>query len=198
MSIRLSLSGFSLPRMRGLFGSGDEEAIRRIRDSVASDGAGRSTAEAAGVMAIVERAIRGGVPFHDVDEETSRHASAALALAGDGQEWLGTACDYHASALGDILESYGRYARPEARAFLRGLAEGIPLFGRRAPAEVPYAAISLEKLRGFRPGLSDLLIQVEYRAGRNEEPEAAEFLGRFCGWIDEIMDAGRDLFSLVS
>ena len=198
MSIRLNLSGFSLPRMRRLFGSGDEEAIRRIREILFSDDPWRGSEEPGPVMEIVERAIRRGVPFRELDEETSRHLKAALALGEDGQEWVHSTCDYHATALDGILGRYARHARPEAGAFLRGLAEGVPLFGRNAPSEVPYAAISLEKLRAFRPALADLLVQVEYRAGRNGEPQAAEFMASLCGWIDEIIDAERDLFSVVS
>lgn len=199
MSIRLNLAGFSLPTMRGLFGSGDEEAIRRMRDSVSSDDPWRGSRQPEKVMEVVERAIRRGVPFRDLDEESSVHLEAAIALGHDGQEWLGTTCDYHATSLqSGILPRYARHARPEAQALLRGLAEGVPLFGRNPPPEVPYAIVGLEKLRAFRPALADLLVQVEYRAERNGEPQAAEFMASFCGWIDEIIDAGRDLFSIIS
>ena len=156
-----------------------------------------------GVGEIVEQAIRHGIPFPDLRAETHLHALAASALAGDDQDWLVTdASHYHASALEDGLwRRFGRLARPEVKGFLRGLVEGVPLFGQE-PADdgTAYAAIGLEKLRFFRKGLEDLREQVAYRVGRKGSPsegdrEAAEFIGEFCGWVDQVVEAERDLWS---
>jgi hypothetical protein len=201
MSRRLNLYGFSLGQMRRLFRSRDEQAVRRIHDRLATEQRHWRPEEVQQVSEIVERAISIGVPFAGLEAETYLHASAAGALAGDEQERLVTdASVYHATALEDGLwRQYGRYARPEVKAFLRGLVEGVPLFGQRAPEDEPYAAISLEKLRSFRAGLEDFREQVIYRIGRKNDPTeedraASEFVPEFCGWIDQIREAGRDLW----
>jgi hypothetical protein len=201
MSRRLNLYGFSMPQMRRLFRSRDEQAVRRIHDRLATEQRHWRVDEVQQVSEIVERAIMTGVPFSNLETETYLHALAAGALARDEQEWLLTyASVYHATALEEGLwEQYGKYARPEIRAFLRGLVEGVPLFGQRPPDEAPYAAISLEKLHSFRPGLEDLRDQVIYRIGRKKDPSdedraASEFVTEFCGWLDQIRDAGRDLW----
>lgn len=206
MSERLNLYGFSLPRMRGLFRSQDVEAVTRMRDRMAGEHPHMPQDQLLATSGIVERAVMTGVPFADLDTETHLHWLAANALAGHEQEWLATpASVYHASALRDGLwRRYGKYARPEIRAFLRGLVEGVPLFGRSLPPVdetdcLVYAAISLEKLRSFGPGLADLREQVTYRVGRKKglsegDEEAAEFVTEFCGWIDQIREAGRDLW----
>jgi hypothetical protein len=198
MSTRLNLCGVSLPRMRSLLGSGDEAALDRLREQAAERGRHWREDERARLLEILERAVRQGVPFRDVVRESYLHTRASQILLADGQEWLYTHCDYHATALPDLMRRYGRHAAPEGRALLRGLAEGVPLFGQNPPAEAPYAIIGLEKLRALRPGLSDFQAQVDHRAGRDGVPEAAKFVERLSDWIDEIMDAGRDLFSLVA
>ncbi|QDV37337.1 hypothetical protein [Tautonia plasticadhaerens] len=185
MSRRLNLYGFSLPQMRRLLGSEDEGAIERIRGRLAEGHPHWRQDEHEGVGEIVARAIRHGIPFPDLRAETHLHTLAASALAGDDQDWLVTdASHYHASALEDGLwRRFGRLARPEVKGFLRGLVEGVPLFGQK-PAEdgTAYAAIGLEKLRFFRKGLEDLRVQVAYRVSRKRAPseadqEAVEFLG---------------------
>ncbi len=206
MSERLNLYGFSLPRMRRLFRSQDVGAVTRMRDRLASEHPHLPQDRLLAASEIVERAVMTGVPFAGLDTETYLHWLAANALAGDDQDCLVTSASvYHASALRDGLwRRYGKYARPEIRAFLRGLVEGVPLFGRSLPSVdetdgLVYAAISVEKLRSFGPGLADLREQVVYRVGRKKAPSdedraAAEFVTEFCGWIDQIREAGRDLW----
>lgn len=206
MSERLNLYGFSLSRMRRLFRSQDLGAVDRMRDRLASGGLHRPPEEIQAVSEIIERAVMNGVPFVGLETETHRHWLAANAMAGDEQEWLATpASVYHASALADGLwPRYGRYARPEIRAFLRGLVEGVPLFGLRSPSGGPaYAAISLEKLRSFQVGLADLREQVVYRVGRKKDPDdddmaASEFVTEFCEWVDQIREASLDLWFCAS
>ncbi len=206
MSERLNLHGFSLARMRSLFGSQDEQAVGRIRTRLAIRHPHLPPADLRAATEVVERAIMSGIPFAGLGEETHVHWLAANALAGDGQEWLATpASIYHASALRDGLwRRHGRNARPEIRAFLRGLVEGVPLFGQGLPSVeetdcLVYAAVRSEKLHSFGPGLADLREQVVYRVGRKREPsagdqEASEFVVEFCGWIDQIREAGLDLW----
>ncbi|WP_165250897.1 hypothetical protein [Paludisphaera soli] len=202
MSERLNLYGFSIARMRRLFRSGDVEAVARIRERMATEQPDLSQRELGEVCEIVERAVTTGVPFGDLECEGHAHWLAANALAGHDQEWLVTSASaYHASALRDSLgRRYGKYARPEVRALLRGFAEGVPLFGRSLPEDgLLYAAVGGEKLRAFGPGLVDLREQVDYRVGRKREPtgedlEAAEFVGELCGWIAQIQEAGLDLW----
>ena len=205
MSRRLNLYGFSIARMRSLFGSGDAEAARRIRDRVAAGDPHRRPDEIDAVASVVERAVMRGVPFPDLRRESHAHAVAASAMAADGQDWLvTTASVYQTSALEGLSRGSRRYARPETRAFLHGLAEGVPLFGREpAPAEDDasvYAAVSLEKLRAFRPGLADLREQVAYRSARKPrnpgegDDDAAGFAEDLCDWVDQVIDAGKDLW----
>lgn len=202
MSERLNLYGFSLPRMRRLFRSQDVDVVRRLRDRMADGDPHRPREQLDAASEIVERAVTTGVPFAGLECETHAHWLAANALAGEGQEWLATSASvYHASALSDgLCRRYVKYARPEIQAFLRGLARGVPLFGQRLPSEgLLYAAVSVEKLRSFMPGLADFREQVVYRVGRKSDPadedkEAAEFVTEFCGWIDQIQRAGMDLW----
>ncbi len=202
MSRRLNLYGFSLARMRRLFRSQDERAACRISDRLAAEHPHWLGEQTRQVPEVVERAVMTGVPFAGLGTETSLHSLAADALARDEQEWLATpASVYHASALRDGLwRQYGRYARPEIKAFLRGLVEGDPLFGQRPPEDgSSYTAVSLEKLRSFRDGLADLREQVTYRVGRKKDPTeedraATEFVTEFCGWVEQIQEAGRDLW----
>lgn len=202
MSERLNLYGFSIARMRRLFRSGDVEAVAKIRDRMAAKDPHLSAEELSAACEIVERAVATGVPFGDLECEGHAHWLAANALAGHEQEWLITpASVYHASALrGSLGKRYGKYARPEVRALLRGFAEGVPLFGRSLPEDgLLYAAIGVEKLRAFGPGLADLREQVTYRVGRKRETsgedlEAAEVVVELCGWIDQIREAGLDLW----
>ena len=201
MSRRLNLYGFSLGQMRRRFRSRDEQAARRIHDRLATEQHHWRPEEVRQVSEIVERAIMTGVPFAGLEAETYLHALAAGALARDEQEWLVTLASVsHATALEEGLwKRYGRYARPEIQAFLRGLVEGVPLFGQRPPDDEPYAAISLEKLHSFRAGLEDFREQVTYRVGRKKDPSeedraASEFVAEFCGWVDQIRGAGRDLW----
>lgn len=202
MSRRMNVSGFSMARMRGLFGSGDEAAMSRIGAGLARpDGGGSGE-----VMAIVERAIREGVPFPELVEETHRHEVAAQALAMDGQEFLFTSAScYGADALADeIYRPYGRIARPDVRGFLRALAVGLPLFGQSANRDEgsPYAAIGLNKLQGLRGGLVDLREQIVYRTARRKAYDKTRehdlgLVADFCDSIDQIIDAKLDLwFSL--
>jgi len=194
--------GFSIRQMRRLFGSRDEQAVRRIQDRLRTKQLHWRADELQEVSEVVERAIMRGIPFSDLIAEANNHCLAAGALARHEQEWLVTdASAYHASALQDGLwKQYGRHARPEIRAFLRGMVEGVPLFGRQPPPDdSAYAAISLEKLRFFQAGLEDFRQQVIYRVGRKKDPSdedqaAVEFVTEFCGWIDEIRDAERDLW----
>jgi len=202
MSERLNLYGFSIARMRRLFRSGDVEAVAKIRDRMAAEDPHLSGEELSAACEVVGRAVATGVPFDDLECEGHAHWLAANALAGHEQEWLVTpASAYHASALrGSLGKRYGKYARPEVRALLRGLAEGVPLFGRSLSEDgLLYAAVGVEKLRAFGPGLADLREQVTYRVGRKREPsgedlEAAEIVVELCGWIDQIQEAGLDLW----
>lgn len=202
MSRRLNLHGFSLPQMRRLCGSRDEAAVRQLRDRIAADFGHLPGGQRGQLAGVIERAVFEGVPFPDLPAETSLHALAAGLLAAHGQEWLTTGASvYRASALEEGL--WGRYrqhASPEARAFLRGLVEGIPLFGRQPPSDgSAYAAVGLDRLRAVQPHLRDLAELIAYRVGRKRSPTeeqqaGAVFAAEFCGWVDEVIAAGRDLW----
>src|SRR5262249_59216782 len=128
----------------GRCGWEDEEAVRRMRERLASKYAYEPPDQLQAVVEIIERAVATGVPFAGLGEETHAHWLAANALAEYDQEWLMIpACAYHSSAIRDGLwPDYGKYAGREARAFLRGLVEGVPLFGQRLPSDgLVYAAI---------------------------------------------------------
>ncbi len=202
MSRRINMAGFSLGQMRKLCASGDSEAVRSLQDQIAARynylGAGQRT----GLMEIVERAILSGIPFPDLVNETWLHASAAQLLGQYKQDWLYTeASDYHDKALEEGLwGGYRKLASRETRAFLRGLVEGIPMFGQQPPTDgSAYAAVSLDRLRVFQPGLRDFAELIAYRVGRKRKPTdderaAVTFAAEFCGWVDQIVAAERDLF----
>lgn len=202
MSRRLNLYGFSLAQMRRLFGSRDEVALGRILEGLTQDSNHWPSDQLVEVGEIVRQAVLRGIPFPGLQEESHLHAVAAGAMAAYEQDWLITdASAYHDSALEQGLwGQFGKYARPEIKAFLRGLVEGVPLFGQQPPSDgSAYAAVSLEKLRFFQKGLGDLLVQVEYRVGQRKSPTdedraAIEFATEFCGWIDQVIEAERDLW----
>ena len=202
MSRRLNIYGFSLAQLRRLCGSRDAAATSQLRDRIAAD-FGHMPAEWRERLAgVVERAVADGVPFPDLPTETSLHAVAAGLLAAHGQEWLVTGASvFAAPALEEGL--WGRHrklASPEAGAFLRGLVEGVPLFGGEPPADgSAYAAVGLDRLRVFQPHLRDLAEVIAYRVDRKrsaseEDRAGAAVAAALCGWVDEVAAAGRDLW----
>lgn len=195
MSRRLNMAGFSMARMRSLFRSGDRDAVERIAAGLIARHSYWSPEACERAHAIVERAVMEGIPFRDLEVEDDLHSVVAQAFAEDGQEHHCTlASVFGADALERGLWPKARkLGGPEVRAFIRGLVTGVPLFGQSMPEDGEvYAAISLAKLRAFRPGVADLHDQLVHRLGPKNE--AAEFAADFCGWIDEIIDAGLDLW----
>ena len=194
MSRRLNMSGFSIATMRSLLRSGDAEAIDRISRGLAVEYHDWPTTPL-DARSIVERAVMRGVPFDDLETETHLHYRVACALARHGQDWLDATADaYGADSLEvDFWRRVRKHGRPETRAFVRGLIEGVPMFGQGFPEEGEvYAAVPLAKLQFFRPGLIELRDLLAYRSG--EEDATARYASEFCGWIDEIIDAGLDLW----
>ena len=203
MSRRLNLYGFSMIRLRQLFGSKDRTVVERIQDRL-RECPGLSPlplAHVRPVVEVVERAVMTGVPFSDLEAETDAHSSAVTALAGHEQEWLITeASNFDASALEvGLWGQYRKHASPEARAFLRGLVEGVPMFGSQSSTDgTAYAVVSLDRLRFFLPHLQDLADLIEYRVSRKasateEDQAGVAFAAELCGWVDEIITAERDL-----
>jgi hypothetical protein len=203
MSERFNVYGFSLKSMRELFRSGDDAAVRRITERLAAEHPHPSSETAVREASeVVRRAVIDGVPFPGLVAECYAHTLAASAMARDGQEWLVTpASVYEASALRDGLRRLSRkWAGPETRAFVNGLAQGVPLFGQQpAPDGGTYAAVGHDKLSHFLKGLRDLATQIEWRAARKGEPvgeeaDAARFAAEFCGCVEQVVDAGKDLW----
>jgi hypothetical protein len=196
------MCGFSLARMRQLCGSRDQDSVDQMRSRITTELHYTPVELREELFAIVERAIMSGVPFQELLEESAIHSTAAGLLASFGQEWLVTdASNYGATALEEGLWGrYRKYASRECNAFLRALVEGIPLFGTQPPADgSAYAAVALDRLRVFQPHVRDLAELVAYRVGRKKQPTeedrpAVQFAGEFCGWVDEIVATGRDLW----
>jgi hypothetical protein len=203
VSRRLNLYGFSLPQMRGLLSSGNREALSRLKLRL-RERPGlplRSVEEITPVYNVIERAVMHGVPFSDLTQETYLHAQAFSAIAGYEQDWLLTdASAYHASALEVGLWVRARkYGSPEARAFIKGLAHGIPLFGNHSASDgSAYAAVGFDRLRAFEPHVQNLAETIEYqvngsRRATEEDRAALHFANEFCGWLKAISSANCDL-----
>jgi hypothetical protein len=204
VSRRFNKDGFSLARMRRLFGSKDEAALRQLHSEIAARYHYLNANEQKAITDVVDRAVMSGAPFPDLETESWVHSVAAQILGLHGQEWLMN----YSSVLEDAfaLEEglwgrYRKFASPETKAFLHGLVEGIPMFGCSRPAEdqSAYGAVSLERLRVFRPGYRDFAEVVAYRVGRNKaatplDQSAAEFATEFSEWLDQLVAAERDLF----
>ena len=139
--------------MRSLVGSQDAEAIVRLHTKV--DVRDRN-AEAC--KDIISRAINQGVPFAELDAETHVHTRAASLMAHDQQEFLFTNCDYHWEALRAFRTHGRKFFRPDVRAYINGLLEGLPMFGRRFVdhGSPYYASLTLPKVCGFHDGLNEL------------------------------------------
>jgi hypothetical protein len=206
LSRRLNLYGFSMARMRLLFGSRDHQAIEKLQNELRQRPGMQPQAveEVRPVFEVVERAILTGIPFRELDVETYVHSAAVMALAQYEQDWLITdASSYNASALEDGLWRYRKLASDEAKAFLRGLIEGLPLFGQHASADGSvYAIIGIDRLPIFIPHLRDLAETLEYRVGKrraatDEDHAAVAFASELCEWIEQIISENRDLLFMV-
>jgi hypothetical protein len=201
MSRRLNVYGFSLARMRQLIGSGNETTLIRVQEELNDDPHFWSPVQQDEVNDILEHAIMIGTPIPDLEVESSLHAIAASALASHDQEHLMLATAYPADALDDGLwGQYRKHASPEARAFLRGLVEGIPLFGQQPATDgSTYAAVALDRLRGAQRGLRDLADLIAYRIERkrwasDEDHSRSAFAAELCDWVDQLVTAERDLW----
>jgi hypothetical protein len=189
--------------MRRLFGSGDEAALHQLHNEIVVRYHYLNAKEQDAIIDVVDRAVMSGVPFPDLQTESWLHLFAAQILGLHGQEWLYNYSSVleDAFALEDGLwVRYRKFANPETRAFLRGLIEGIPMFGcRLAEDGSAYGAISLNRLRVFQPGLCDLAEVIAYRVGRNKsanelDHSVVEFASEFSEWLNELIVAERDLF----
>jgi hypothetical protein len=202
VSRRFNKYGFSLAQMRRLFGSRDEVALQQLHTEIAARDHYRSATDQNAIIEVVDRAVMSGVPFPELQTESWVHAVAAERLSRHGQEWLYN----YSSVLEDAFAleeglwgNYRKLATPETRAFLRGLVEGIPMFGCQARESLAYGAVSLEKLRVFQPGLRDLAELIAYRVGRKKsatelDRAVVEFTAELRDFVDEIIAAERDLF----
>lgn len=203
MSRRLNLYGFSLPQMRKLFGSQNVDALAQLQLQLRERPGMplRPVEDVVDVYGVIDRAVMHGVPFSDLAEETYLHSQAVSEMAAYEQEWFITdASGYNASALEHGLWTYARkYASPEAKTFVRGLAQGIPLFGNQPASDgSSYAVMGLDRLRVFLPHVRDLAEIIEYRVNNSrsvtdEDREAVTFANDFCGWLEAISTANRDL-----
>ena len=59
--------------------------------------------------------------------------------------------------------------------------------------------VGLDNLRVFQPHLRDLAETIAYRIGHKrsatqEDQAGASFAGEFCGWVEEVIAAGRDMW----
>jgi len=158
MSYRISFSGYNHAKLRDLLGSGDAAAIARLHARI--DSANRCPDPSVRQLCkeIVSRAITDGVPFDDLDAESYAHTWAALLLAEDQQIWHTTDCSYHWTSVGEFRRRAAQHARPDVRAFITGLNQGIGMFGQRfADTQSSYyASFELAKVVSFREGLQEL------------------------------------------
>lgn len=203
MSRRFSIAGFSLPHMRRLFGSHSDDARRQLHDQVAAKYGYKSEDDRNAILGVVDRALLSGVPFTDLPTETWVHAAAAVELGLYGQQWLlnySTVLEDAYSLEEELWPRARKLASGPTRAFLHGLVEGIPLFGRQPATDgSAYGTVSLERLRIFQPGLRDLAEVIAYRVKRKREPteqetNVVEFTAELAAWVEAIMRAERDLF----
>lgn len=188
--------------MKSFCGSGDESVLAELRGRIAAECGHFAPSRQVELVSIVERAVRVGTPFRDLDAETSLHSVAASLLADHRQELLVTGASvYNALALEQGLWPLARkLGTPEVKAFFRGLVEGIPLFGRQLPTDgSAYAVIPLDSLRVFLPHIRDLAEVIEFRVSRKRAPTDDDrydvtFSAEFRGWVEEIANAERDLW----
>jgi len=200
MSYRISFYGFNRSQMRGLFGSHDADAITRLHERVDGENAYRNAAVRNACKNILTRAINDGVPFDDLDAETHIHTWAASLLAQDNQEWHITYCDYHWEAVQAFRNRARKHARPDVRAFITGLNEGVTIFGQRfADISSPYyASFALPKIIGFHDGLQEL--QDSMPASSDDDPESrgfAMFLSDLIDYLGQIKDKEMDCWFMT-
>lgn len=131
MSLRLELSGFSLPRLFALFGGKCDDVIAFSKSSVHDPG----------TLKVIERAVQSGAPFADIERETAEHISAASLLAGFGQVHMPTDSNFfRAMILHEERTGISRTLDSEGQKAYQFLLEGRPLFGRSIDHDPRYYA----------------------------------------------------------
>jgi hypothetical protein len=194
MSYRIGFNGYNRLQMRSLLGSHEANAIARIYQRIDAERAYPDDVRSE-CKAIVARAINDGVPFKDLEAETYVHSWAAELLALDNQEWHPTYCDYHWEVVQAFRQRARKHARPDVRAFITGLCEGVPMFGQRfTEVESPYyASFALPKVISFHEGLQEL--QDSLPPANATDPESvgfARFLNDLIGYLGQIKDKQMD------
>ena len=204
MSLRLTISGFKLKGMQTLFGKGDVEIIEgvySIFQKFVFENALCSPEEKEELLnegrPIIERAVKEGVPFSDLNSETDNHSFVADVFAGYKQSIFETnSSDWKVRALWDFESDYRQRLHPIPQRLFSFLIDGRPIFGKDFKNTWSYYSyLSLEEVRILREDLVRL-------QGMYTELEEYEYLDGFIielvGWLSDISDLNLDLWFFAS
>lgn len=193
MSLRMTVSGFDLSRLRSCLGSRDPAAVAEIQTQLNSDGEDWDEALRGVTIAVVRRAVEEGCPFPDLESEQDPHVFAAYFLAQHGQEMLSlTAGDWKINALWDTKKACRDVLSAEALNLLAHLCSGRALFGRRIESSWSfYAFLSCQEAATLQKGLAAALEQEAVATVANEMDG---FIFELADWLEAIVTKGLDLW----
>jgi len=198
ISVRVSICGFSLEKLRSYLGSKDLDLLGRLSLFFAER---ESELDAPNPItklatAILDRALSQGTPFPDLVAEGDQHVLAAIALAQHDQDVTPTNSEsWQASAFWDLAEQLGAEFEPEPRRLLGYFCDGRPLFGKLIDTErIYYGYLSLDEVKILKSELTDL----EEHIKDWEDLATLEFVRDLSGWLGSIVEAEQDLWFYVS
>ena len=190
MSLRPEISGFSLTQLRALAGSRDPQHVSRmlsrLKDLIETDD---PEGEKTRIRAILDQALRKGIPIPGLQVETDDHVLAVQLMATENQDHFPTESNiWKMPIFDDLVEGLEGRIPAESLQLLRYFVEGRPLLGRRIESSWSYYAyLALGEVNALRANLADFL-------EKNADPTGEAFLEEFLRWLDEIRGQNRDLW----
>lgn len=200
MSLRFSISGFSLDTMQSFFGSKNRELIETIKIEFkeSMEDFPLEHEESINDMTkegheLIEQVINDGLSLSHVEVENEAHVFLADFLAQYEQEHeYATEADWKTFVLSDFSGTYGKVLGENANKLFNYLEIGRPLFGKRiGTGWAYYAYLISDEISLLQDGLENVQGAI---LSRNQGDELAEFVECMQGWLDEIVYSEQDLW----
>jgi hypothetical protein len=199
MSMRPDIYGFKLESVRGLFGSDNQETLKKISNlyqKMIFDAFGDEPDTLAKFReqgnAIIWRAIMEEAPFPDLDSENSIHVYAAKSIVDSTEpKSVGDSLDWHMQAFRDLRMDGEGKLDPEIVNLLRVFESGRPFFGRKIESDWNYYGyLTAKEVKQLAPAIDAL-----------SESQSANYMDGFhlalADWLDGILSQNLDLWFWV-
>jgi hypothetical protein len=190
MSVRFSISGFKFDGISNLVGSRDKRTLEQLLQQCAecfSDGTMKQQ-----LHTVLQRAVMEGVPFEELDSESSIHIQAAAMLSKYDQEHVPTSIDgWKLNALENFENGLKNRLDAKGTELIRFLTVGRPIFGKRIEHTPQYYSyLLLPEIKGLRSYLKP------YAPPKNKPvaPFDLEYMKRLisCGYEREVESINRE------